>query len=616
MAGPPVTDRKLPKTKISKQSLLQSLRLFRYMSRGNRWLFGIGTLFLAITAAASLAFPKLLGEMMDTANVFKSGNGVSSADPSKIREIATYFIYLFIIQAVFSFGRIAIYVRVTEDLTFGLRRDLFASLIKQNMQFFHGSRVGDLMSRFSADIAQIQDAFTTNLAMFIRQILVLLGGIIVLFTTSSKLAWLMVATLPAMIVVALVFGRFIRKKSTEVQDLTAGNNIIVEETLSGIESVKAYTNEPFEIQRFTSNAFDLKRYAITRGYWRGAFSSFIIVCMFGVIVWLIYQGLTMVQNGDMKIGELFNFMMLTAFVGSSIGGMAEQFVQIQKTLGSIERVLQLIDTPGESESSNAPQEISPVNPDFSLPLTFENIGFTYPGDNNPEIFNNLSFSIQPGETVALVGSSGSGKSTIVNLVYRFYQPNQGNIALGSNPIANFNLEEYRKNFALVPQEVLLFGGTILENIRYGNPNATDEEVKEAARLANALSFIESFPNGFNSIVGDRGVLLSGGQKQRIAIARAILRNPSFLILDEATSALDSESELQVQKALSKLMQNRTSLVIAHRLSTIRNAHKIILLKQGKIHEMGSHDELMKNNQSIYRKMVEQQINPEDFFDKL
>ncbi len=612
MAGPHSIDRKLPKTKISKQALLQSLRLFRYMSKTNRWLFALGTVFLAITAAASLAFPKLLGEMMDTANVFKSGN--TQPDPSKIKEIATYFIYLFIIQAVFSFGRIALYVRVTEDLTFGLRKDLFASIIRQNMQFFHGSRVGDLMSRFSADIAQIQDAFTTNLAMFIRQILVLLGGIVVLFTTSPKLAWLMLATLPAMIAVALFFGRFIRKKSTEVQDLTAGNNIIVEETLSGIESVKAFTNESFEIQRFTKNAFSLKNYAITRGYWRGAFSSFIIVCMFGVIVWLIYQGLSMVQQGDMKIGELFNFMILTAFVGSSIGGMAEQFVQIQKTLGSIDRVLQLIDTPGEDQLTS--NQSSSPKPNFSDTLSFNNINFTYPGENNPEVLSDLSFIINPGETVALVGSSGSGKSTIVNLVYQFYQPTAGKITLGNKSLSEFNLQEYRNNFALVPQEVLLFGGTILENIRYGNPSATDEEVKQAAQLANALTFIESFPKGFDSLVGDRGVLLSGGQKQRIAIARAILRNPAFLILDEATSALDSESEIQVQKALAKLMQNRTSLVIAHRLSTIRNANTIILLKQGKIHEMGSHESLMANENSIYRKMVEQQLNPEDFFDKL
>jgi len=612
MAGPHSIDRKLPKTKISKQALLQSLQLFRYMSKTNRWLFALGTVFLAITAAASLAFPKLLGEMMDTANVFKSGN--TQPNPSKIKEIATYFIYLFIIQAVFSFGRIALYVRVTEDLTFGLRKDLFASIIRQNMQFFHGSRVGDLMSRFSADIAQIQDAFTTNLAMFIRQILVLLGGIVVLFTTSPKLAWLMLATLPAMIAVALFFGRFIRRKSTEVQDLTAGNNIIVEETLSGIESVKAFTNEAFEIERFTKNAFSLKNYAITRGYWRGAFSSFIIVCMFGVIVWLIYQGLSMVQQGDMKIGELFNFMILTAFVGSSIGGMAEQFVQIQKTLGSIDRVLQLIDTPGEDQLT-ATQTSSP-KPNFKDALSFNDINFTYPGDHNPEVLSNLSFTINPGETVALVGSSGSGKSTIVNLVYQFYQPTAGKIMLGSKSLNEFNLLEYRNNFALVPQEVLLFGGTILENIRYGNPSATDAEVKNAAELANALTFIESFPKGFDSLVGDRGVLLSGGQKQRIAIARAILRNPAFLILDEATSALDSESEIQVQKALAKLMQNRTSLVIAHRLSTIRSANTIILLKQGKIHEMGSHESLMAKENSIYRKMVEQQLNPEDFFDKL
>ena len=586
------------------------MRLFRYMSAKNRGWFLLGTLFLAISAAASLMFPKLLGELMDGAFVY-GNNGISKAPNTEaIEKVAVYFVYLFIVQAVFSFGRIAIYVRVTEDMTYGLRTDLFKSVISQNMTFHAQHRVGELLSRFSADIAQIQDAFTTNLAMFLRQILVLIGGVVVLFITSTKLAVLMLATLPAIIVVALVFGRFLRKKSKELQDTTAANNVIVEESLSGILSVKSFNNEQFESDRYSESAWRLKKDSILRGYWRGAFSSFIIICMFGAIVWLIYQGLGLVQAGEMGVGELFNFMILTAFVGSSIGGMAEQFVQIQKTLGSIERVLELIDTPTELSTT---QLQNPNSPNWQGAIALNGVSFSYPSRPEFSVFKNLNLTIKPGEVLALVGPSGSGKSTLTSLLYQFYQPTTGNITLSNKALTEFDLAEYRKGFALVPQEVLLFGGSIYDNIRYGKPNATTAEIEAAARSANAADFIEAFPEKYLTKVGDRGMRLSGGQKQRIAIARAILRDPKVLILDEATSALDSESEMEVQKALQHLMHQRTSIVIAHRLSTIRHAHTIALIKQGEIVELGNHESLMKLEGGQYRRMVEQQIDPSDYF---
>lgn len=610
MAGPHQQDRDIPKAKLSVQAFKNSLRLFRYMSGKNRAWFLLGTVFLAISAGASLMFPKLLGELMDGAFVYNN-HGISKAPNTEaLEKVAVYFVYLFIVQAVFSFARIAIYVRVTEDMTYGLRTDLFKSVIGQNMTFHSQHRVGELLSRFSADIAQIQDAFTTNLAMFLRQILVLIGGVVVLFITSTKLAVLMLATLPAIIVVALVFGRFLRKKSKELQDTTAANNVIVEESLSGILSVKSFTNEQFESERYGQSAWQLKRDSILRGYWRGAFSSFIIICMFGAIVWLIYQGLGLVQSGEMGVGELFNFMMLTAFVGSSIGGMAEQFVQIQKTLGSTERVLELIDTPTEL---NTPQSITQQKPQWESPIIFNEVSFAYPSRPEFPVFNNLNLTVNPGEVLALVGPSGSGKSTLASLLYQFYQPTAGQISLNNTPINAFDLEAYRQGFALVPQEVLLFGGSIYDNIRYGKPDATETEIEAAARSANAADFIEAFPEKYQTKVGDRGMRLSGGQKQRIAIARAILRDPKILILDEATSALDSESELAVQKALQNLMNNRTSIVIAHRLSTIRHAHTIALIKHGEIVEQGNHAALMQLPNGQYRKMVEQQIDPSDYF---
>ena len=610
MAGPHNQDRDIPKAKISLQAFKNSMRLFRYMSGKNRGWFLLGTLFLAISAAASLMFPKLLGELMDGAFVY-GNNGISKAPNTEaLEKVAVYFVYLFIIQAVFSFGRIAIYVRVTEDMTYGLRTDLFKSVISQSMTFHSQHRVGELLSRFSADIAQIQDAFTTNLAMFLRQILVLVGGVVVLFVTSTKLAVLMLATLPAIIIIALVFGRFLRKKSKELQDTTAANNVIVEESLSGILSVKSFTNEQFESDRYGQSAWQLKKDSILRGYWRGAFSSFIIICMFGAIVWLIYQGLGLVQAGEMGVGELFNFMMLTAFVGSSIGGMAEQFVQIQKTLGSIERVLELIDTPTELSTE---QQQALNSPDWQGAIALNGVSLSYPSRPEFSVFKNLNLAINPGEVLALVGPSGSGKSTLASLLYQFYQPTEGSITLSDKKVTDFDLADYRKGFALVTQEVLLFGGSIYDNIRYGKPDATSAEIEAAARSANAADFIDAFPEKYLTKVGDRGMRLSGGQKQRIAIARAILRNPKVLILDEATSALDSDSELEVQKALQNLMQNRTSIVIAHRLSTIRHAHTIALIKHGEIVEQGNHDSLMKLDGGQYRRMVEQQIDPSDYF---
>lgn len=612
MAGPHQQDRDIPKSKLSLDAFKKSTRLFRYMSGKNRAWFIVGTIFLAISAGASLMFPKLLGNLMDGAFVYNGGNISKAPNTEALEKVAIYFIYLFIIQAVFSFGRIAIYVRVTEDMTYGLRTDLFKSVIGQNMNFHNQNRVGELLSRFSADVAQIQDAFTTNLAMFIRQILILIGGVIVLFITSSKLAVMMLATLPAIIIVALLFGRFIRKKSKEVQDVTAANNVIVEESLSGIMSVKSFTNEYFENERYQANSQKLKRDSIVRGYWRGTFSSFIIICMFGAIVWLIYQGLGLVQSGEMGVGELFNFMMLTAFVGSSIGGMAEQFVQIQKTLGCIERVLDIIDMPMEIQPVTPKQALSNL-PNWNQALHLKNLYFHYPSRPENEIIKGLNIDLNPGETLAIVGPSGSGKSTLAALLYQFYLPSGGGIFLGDQNIQEFELKSYRNAFALVPQEVMLFGGSIYDNIRYGKPEATSEEIFSAAQKANAADFIDGFPEKYDTLVGDRGVRLSGGQKQRIAIARAILRDPKILILDEATSALDSESEIQVQRALKVLMENRTSVVIAHRLSTIRQANVIALLKDGIIIEQGNHETLMKIEGGKYRRMVEQQIDPSDFF---
>ena len=587
MASSRFTNRDIPKSKINIASLKRSFRLFNYMSTTNKWLFLLGTIFLAITAGASILFPKLLGDMMDGIFVYKQG-GVSTA-PSldKLTKVAELFVYLFIVQAVFSFLRIAIYVRVTENMTFGLRSDLFKSVIHQNMEFHSQNRVGDLLSRFSSDISQIQDTFTTNIAMFIRQLLVMIGGIVLIFMTSNKLAINMLFTVPVIIIIALFFGKFIRKISKEVQDLTAQNNVIVEESISGIINVKAYTNENFEHSRYQKNALNLQKESIIRGYWRGAFSSFIIVCLFGSIVWLIFKGLGLVQTGELAIGELFNFMFLTAFVGGSIGGMAEQFVQIQKTLGAIERVLDIIEMPEESN-------LSKLSPDFSQAMTFQNIEFAYPSRPENNVLKKINLKLEPGQSVALVGPSGSGKSTIASLIYQFYQPTNGSIILGNQNISDFDLIQYRNNFAYVPQEIVLFGGTIYENILYGNPQASESEVFEAANKANALNFIEDFPEKFQTLVGDRGMKLSGGQKQRIAIARSLYQDAEIILFDEATSALDNETENEIIETINNLHSaKKTLLMIAHRYTTLRKCDRIYEMKNGQIVASHNYDDLIR-----------------------
>lgn len=602
-------DNNLPKAKLSAVNFKRSLRLFRYIQKSDRWLFILGTIFLALTAVTSLLFPKLLGSLVDGAAMPSIGQTQNAPDASQLEKIAIYFVYLFIAQAVFSFFRISIYVRVTENMTFGIRKDLYKSVLMQNMDFFSQSRVGDLLSRFSADISQIQDSFTTNIAMFLRQVLVIFGGVVMLFFTSSKLALMMLATVPVVVIISLIFGRYIRKISRQVQDFTANNNVIVEETLSGILNVKSFTNEQHELSRYKASAETLRKESIFRGLLRGGFSSFIIVCLFGSIVFLIFQGLVMVREGSLSQGQLWQFMLLTGFVGGSIGGVAEQFVQIQKTLGAVERVMDLIDKPIEPLLM-ADAQTQKMQGD----IRFENIEFSYPSRPDFAVLKNVNFSLQTGKTLAVVGPSGAGKSTLINLLYRFYEPTAGQVFINNQNIHEADLFTLRNSMALVPQEIMLFGGSIYENIVYGNPSATEAEVMEAAKRANAHDFIMEFPEGYKTVVGDRGIRLSGGQRQRIAIARAILKNPNYLFMDEATSSLDSESEKLVQDALEKLMQGRTSIIIAHRLSTIRSADKIIVLKHGTVAEEGDHDSLMNIQNGIYRKMVELQQEPEDFFD--
>jgi ATP-binding cassette, subfamily B, bacterial len=360
-------------------------------------------------------------------------------------------------------------------------------------------------------------------------------------------------------------------------------------------------------------------YALKAATYRGGFISFIIFVLFGGIVGVVWYGGNLVLQGELAFKDLFTFIIYTGFIGGSVGGLGDMYAQIQKTVGASERILEILDEKSEvSVESNEirnqnleprtqNQELRTKNSEPRTKIQYKNVAFSYPSRPDMEVLRNINLEVKSGEKVGLVGYSGAGKSTIVQLLMRYYKLSGGHILVDGKNINDYNLTDLRKNIAIVPQEVMLFGGTIYENIAYGNPQASENEVIEAARKANALEFIESFPEKFQTIVGERGVKLSGGQRQRVAIARAILKDPAILVLDEATSALDSESEKLVQDALDKLMQNRTTIIIAHRLATIRNVDTIYVLKEGEISEQGSHDELVMIENGIYANLVKLQF---------
>lgn len=601
----------LPKAKINKTSLKKAIRIFEYTGK-HKWKLYLGLVFLLLTSFTALLFPTMLGGLVNVidpknpTSAIQGGKMVGGAVQefqqkyfSNINDIGLYLIIVLSLQSVFSYFRIYLFVNYTENTLASLRQAVYAHLISLPMSFFVQQRVGDLNSRMSADISQIQDTLTTTIAEFLRQFMLIVGGIILLLFISPKLTLLMLAIVPVVAAAAVIFGRFIRKTSKKVQEKIAESNTVIEETLQGITNVKAFANEFFENARYRKSTEEIVTNAIKGGKYRGGFASFIIFCLFGSIVAVIWYGVYLAQRNQLRVGDLISFILYSAFVGASFGGIAELYAQLQKAIGSVERVFEILDEHPEALDITSP------NSDFTRVegnVRFENVAFTYPSRKEIQVLKNITLEAKKGETIAVVGPSGSGKSTLIGLLLRFYDPEKGILYIDEKDAKSYSLTELRNNMAIVPQDVLLFGGTIKENIAYGKPNASISEINEAARKANALEFIETFPEKFETIVGERGIKLSGGQRQRIAIARAVLKDPSILILDEATSSLDSESERVVQEALDKLMVGRTSFVIAHRLSTIRKADKIVVIDKGAVRESGTHEELMQLEKGMYRSL--------------
>lgn len=572
-------------------------------------------LLITISSVVTLLVTRLWGQLGGV------GTGSDSeADPREIfnftfdftdlKSIVLAIFAILVIQAAISYIRVVLFANVTENMMLNLRKDTYERVIRMPMQYYNEQRVGEMNSRISADITAIQDVFTVTLVELLRQLVIIVGGIIALLIFSPTLTGVMLATLPVMMIVAVIFGRFIRKLSKVTQDKVAESNVIVQETFTGIVNVKSFANELYEVARYMGKLTDIRSFALRGARWRGAFASFIILFIFGAISIVIFKGADLMQSGELAREHFFTFLLMSGLVAGSIGGIASQFGVLQRGIGAIENVMDLLDMEPEPVWQSAAERKEELHLEGAI--RFDNVAFRYPSRPDVPVLNAINFSIEKGQQVAIVGHSGAGKSTIASLILRFYSPESGEIYFDGLPAGSISLSALRQQMAYVPQEVILFGGTIRENIAYGEPDAPEDRIRAAARQANALDFIEQFPEGLNTVVGERGIQLSGGQRQRIAIARAVLKNPSILLLDEATSSLDSESERLVQDALDKLMKGRTSVVIAHRLSTIRGADRILVLDRGEVVESGTHNTLIAQD-GIYRKLVtgmqEQEISP-------
>ena len=560
-----------------------------------------GLVFLAIGSAATLSYPQGASVLIDAA-LGAPPDWAKGTDRGRLLELIALGMAAVALVSAAAMGlRYFLFMLAGERVIARLRQDLYGRILDQEIAFFDQERTGDLMSRLSSDTATLQGTVSANISFGLRNLIQLLGGVVLLFLTSPRLTLVILAVVPAIAVGAVVYGRRIRRLSRQVQDAIAAGQAVAEESIAGVRTVRAFAAEPAEMARYDSaitRSLALARRRIRASSLFMAVTSFAGYASAALVFW--YGG-RLVQAGELSAGQLTSFLVYTLLVGFSLGALADLWADFLRAMGAGERVFELLDRAPRMPTTGG-ETLDPV----AGRLELDAVDFRYPGRPDVQVLRGLSLAIDPGEVVALVGASGAGKSTVAALLLRFYDPDGGALRLDGVDLRRLDPAWLRRQIGLVAQEPLLFSSSVADNIRYGRPDATAVEIEAAARAANAHDFVSAFPDGYDTLVGERGVQLSGGQKQRVAIARAVLKDPRILVLDEATSALDAQAEHLVVEALERLMEGRTSLVIAHRLSTVRQADRVAVIEAGAVIELGRHEELLAQG-GHYRRLVERQF---------
>jgi len=588
--SPGGTDRRnTPKTKMQWRRLLAYLRAYKL-----RLLLAAVGLILA--SALSLVFPAVIQRVIDS--VFEK------ADSALLDAITLALLAVFVFRSLASFLQNYNLNYVGERIVVDLRCELYSHLQTLSIRYYADRRVGELISRISSDVTVVRTVLTGSVSTFLQQSLTLVGAIAIMFVLNWRLTMFIIVLMPIIVGVAFVLGGAIRRTSTRVQDEIAGATVVAEEVFQNIREVKSFVRESYEVGRY-NQAIDIAfRAAVKLLTVRSVFGPIIGFFAFSGLALILWFGGREVLDGRLSAGELISFLIYGMTVAASFAGVISVYSQFQEALGATKRVFEILDT--QPDVRDAPDAIHVQAVDGAI--TLRDLSFAY--DDDQEVLRHIALEIAAGEIIALVGPSGAGKTTLFNLIPRFYDPDAGCILIDGRDIRSIAQSSLRQHIGIVPQETLLFGGSIRENILYGKLDADESEMIAAAQSANAQDFIMELPKGYDTIVGERGIKLSGGQRQRVAIARALLKDPSILLLDEATSSLDNESEQLVQEALERLMRNRTTLIIAHRLSTVRIAHRIVVLDKGRIVELGRHDELMARR-GLYARLYEMQFRADD-----
>jgi ABC transporter fused permease/ATP-binding protein len=555
-----------------------------------------GLVFLVISSAALMAYPQYIKAIID--------NAIKTKDMKALNYAALFALGIFIIQGISSSFRFYYFTLAGEKTVKRLRAKLFSQIISQEMPFFDFSKTGELLGRLSSDTAVLQNALSVNISMLIRNLVQTIAGVILLFITSTKLTVFILLIIPPIAYLVAVFGKKVKSISKATQDMLANSSAVAEESISGVRTVKAFAQEKWEIGRYDGQLQKSFNLSLERISVVAQFTGTVSILGFFAVVFIVWLGGKYVIQGEMSVGTLTSYILYVMTVAFSAGLLGSLYTDFMSAFGAGHRIFELLDKATVNEENFH----KPLKTISKGKIEIKNVDFSYPARAESLILNHFTMEIEANATIAIVGSSGAGKSTIAQLLMRFYDVNSGQILIDGHEIKDFDLYALRNQIGIVSQEPILISESIEDNIRYGKPEATFEEVTKAAKLAYAHDFISAFPEGYNTLVGEKGVQLSGGQKQRVAIARAVLKDPKILILDEATSALDSESEYLVQAALENLQKSRTTLIIAHRLSTVKKADRIFVLDHGKIVQNGPHDELILNREGFYSKLVEKQFN--------